>query len=351
MAVRTFGYLPDGAPVEAWTLQGAGALVAEIVTYGATVTRLLAPDRCGLLADVVLGFDDLGSYCSHTAYLGATVGRVAGRISGARFCIDGSSYELTRNEEQNHLHGGRAGFDKKLWTARPVKREDGAPCLRLTYRSADGEEGYPGAVDVAVTYTLTNADALLIETEAHAERATALSLTHHSYFNLGGEGCGSVDDHELQIFADKFAVTDERMALVGHEESVAGRANDFRRQRKLGDAIPALFQNHGDLYRLCGEMDDGAGPGLRPAARLAHPASGRILDVATTATHLQFYTGAALDGSLVGKSGVPYVRYAGVCLECEGYPDGANTPQLGDIILRPGQQRHEVTAYAFAVST
>ena len=349
VAVRTFGQLPGGVPIEAWTLSGAGALVAEIITYGATVTRLLASDRHGQLADVVLGFDNLDAYRSHSAYFGAMTGRVAGRISRARFCLDGRTYELARNDGPNHLHGGREGFDKKLWAAEPVRREDGAPSLRLTYCSPDGEEGYPGKLDVAVTYTVTNDDVLVIETEAATDRATPLSLTHHSYFNLGGEGCGSVDGHELQIFAEHFVVADERMALTGREEPVAGRGNDFRLPRKLDEAIPGLFQNHGDLYRLRYCTNHHSDLTATTASRLIHPASGRVLEVATTATHLQFYSGAGLDGSLVGKSGVPYGRFAGICLECEGYPDGANSPELGDIILRPGQRQREITTYAFSV--
>jgi aldose 1-epimerase len=350
VAVRTFGHFPGGANIEAWTLRGAGTLVAEIITYGAAVTRLLAPDRDGRLADVVLGFNDLESYRTHGAYFGAIAGRVAGRINGARFTLDGRTYELARNDGPNHLHGGVEGFDKRIWTASPLNREDGSPSLRLAYRSSDGEEGYPGGVDVTVTYTITNNDVLLVETEAVAERPTPLNLTHHSYFNLAGEGAGPVTDHELEIRAGQFAVTDEHMGLVGREESVTERGNDFRRPRNLGEAIPMLFQNHGDLYRLREEADAGGGLKMHPAASLLHPRSGRLLDVSTTASHLQLYTGASLDGSLIGKSGIPYTRHAGLCLECEGYPDGVNTPALGDTVLRPGKPRREMTAYAFLTS-
>ncbi len=346
VAVRTFGFLPSGAPIEAWTLSGAGALVAEVITYGAIVTRLMAPDRHGSLADMVLGFDNLDSYRTNGAYFGAIVGRVAGRVTGGRFSLEGRTYELAWNDGPNHLHGGLVGFDKKVWAATPVNREDGPPALRLTCHSPDGEEGYPGAVDVTVTYTVTD-DVFLVETEVTADRATPVSLTHHSYFNLAGEAAGSVADHELQIHSCRFAVTDERMALLGREESVAGRGNDFRQARNLGEAMPRLFQNHGDLYRLRESAAHDSVLAPVPAARLAHPRSGRVLEVSTTSTHLQLYTGAALDGSLVGKSGIPYVRHAGICLECEGYPDGANRPELGDIILRPGRVQRETTAYAF----
>jgi aldose 1-epimerase len=350
LAVRSFGLLPSGAPVEAWTLKGAGHLVAEVITYGATLTRLLAPDRDGRLADVVLGFNHLDSYRANRAYFGAIVGRVAGRISGGCFSLDGRDDKLDQNDGPNHLHGGAEGFDKKIWAASPVVRQDGAPSLRLSYHSADGEEGYPGAVDVTVAYTITADDALLVETEASADTPTPVNLTQHSYFNLAGEGSGPITDHELQIHAGHFAPTDERMTLMGREEPVAGRTNDFRRPRNLGEALPALFQKHGDLYRLRPNSNHSAGAELVPAARLLHAASGRVLEVSTTATHLQFYGGTLLDGSLQGKAGVAYTRNAGLCLECEGYPDGVNSPELGDIIVRPGKPRRETTAYAFLTS-
>lgn len=350
MAVRSFGFLPGGVPVEAWTLKGAGALVAEVISYGATVTRLLAPDRHGRPADVVLGFNDLDSYRTNRAFLGAMAGRVAGRITGGRFSLAGRAYELARNDGPNHLHGGVEGFDKKVWTASPATRDGGAPSLRLTYHSADGEEGYPGAVDVTVTYTITNEDVLWIESEAVADRPTPVNLTQHSYFNLAGEGAGSVADQELQIHSGHFAVCNAHMTLVGREEPVAGRANDFRQPRNLGEAMPGLFRNHGDLYRLRENSNQDGVATLIPAARLLHPQSGRVLEVSTTATHLQFYTGAGLDGSLIGKSRIPYARHAGLCLECEGYPDSVNSPQLGDILVHPGKPQRATTAFAFLTS-
>jgi aldose 1-epimerase len=348
VTARDFGHLPGGATFQAWTLNGAAGVAAEIITFGATLTRLLVPDRHGNLADVVLGFGDLESYRGNRAYIGAMVGRVAGRISGARFTLNGHTYELPQNEGCNHLHGGVEGFDKKLWAASPVTRKDGAPSLRLTYHSADGEEGYPGAVDVSVTYTVTNENALLVETEATSDKPTPVNLTQHSYFNLAGEGAGNVLDHELQIHSGRFAVTDEHLALVGREEPVDGRTNDFRQSRRLGEALPALFQKHGDLYRLRENLNRGYAAKVMPAARLVHAASGRVMEVSTTATHLQFYGGTLLDGSLVGKSGVAYGRNAGLCLECEGYPDAVNYPELGDIIVRPGEPQREIAAYAFS---
>jgi aldose 1-epimerase len=333
--------------VDAWTLQGASGLAVEIITYGASVTRLLAPDREGRLADVVLGFDNLSAYSSHPGYFGSVVGRVAGRISNAQFIVDGERYELDSNDPPNHLHGGRTGFDKRIWEATPMEAANGNPSLRLSYRSPHLEEGYPGTLDVAVTYTVTEDNVLMVEMRGDADRPTPLSLTLHPYFNLAGEGVGSIADHELQIYADEFIATDEFMTLQGKLAMVVDTENDFRYPRVLCEAIPSLSRNHGDLYVIRrGSGETGSGVPV-PAARLAHHASGRVLEISTTATHIQLYTAAALDGSLTGKSGIAYPRYAGVCLECQGYPDGANHPHLGDIIVRPGSPRQEVTAYAF----
>ena len=344
---RAFGVLSDGRPVEAWTLCGAGGMQLEVLTYGAIVTRLLVPDESGRLADVVLGFDTLDSYLGPHPYFGALIGRTAGRLSGAGFRLDGQHYELPPNDAPNHLHGGAEGFDKKLWTTTQVECADGGSSLRLALRSQDGEEGYPGAVDVTVTYTVDAGNTLWVETEAACDRATPVNLTQHMYFNLCGEPYGTVADHELQIFADEFVPTDERMTLLGRLESVAGRDNDFRKPRRLGDALPQLHQSHGDLYLLRKSADGHPGSGLVPAARLFCPCSGRELEVSTTSSYMQLYTGSGLDSTLRGKSGVTYGRHAGLCLECENYPDGANQPSLGDIVLRPGNPRRETTAYKF----
>src|ERR1035441_7739637 len=345
---RVFGTLSDGGPVEAWTLRGSGGMLLEIIKYGAAVTRLLVPDRHGRLTDVVLGFDNFDSYKTSRAYSGAIIGRVAGRTTGARFSLEGNTYELARNDGLNHLHGGIEGFDKKVWSACPIENSSGAASLRLTYRSPDGEEGYPGNVDVAVLYTVTADNVLLIETEAVSDRPTPFGLTQHPYFNLAGEAAGSISDHELKIHSDEFVLTDERMTLLGRMKSVTGQENDFRHLRSLGDAIPALYQNHGDLYLIRRTEQSSAESKPVPAARLVHPNSGRVLELSTTESYLQLYTGTGLDGLLAGKSGIYYGRHAGVCLECEGYPDGANSPSLGDNILRPGKPRREITTYSFS---
>lgn len=323
----------------------------EVIAYGAIVTQLKVPDRNGRLADVVLGFNTLDCYLADRAYMGAVVGRVAGRITEGRFTLEGITYELARNEPPNHLHGGRAGFNTKLWRACPQNQLSSAPSLSLACRSPHGEEGYPGTVDVVLTFTVRHDNVLLVHTEATADRPTPFSLTFHHYFNLAGEASGSIADHELQIRSGQFVPTDERMTLLGRVESVVDRGNDFRKPRKLGCALPLLFRNHGDLYRILQPTLQQRGkPKLISAARLVHPGSGRALEVSTTADYLQLYSGSALDGSISEKSGARYARHAGVCIECEGYPDGANCPQMGDIILRPGSPRRDTTAYAFQLA-
>jgi aldose 1-epimerase len=344
---RCFGHLPTGESVESWTITGSGGLVAEIITYGGILTKLLVPGLNGQLDDVVLGFNRLDPYLTDRAYFGAIVGRVAGRIPHARLILEGKTYELTRNEGVNHLHGGFEGFSKKLWRATPGVEQHDRPSLRFEYFSQNGEEGYPGSVKVAVTYSVTPENVLQIRSEASSDQTSPLSLTFHPYFNLGGEGSGSVTDHELQIHADDFVAVDENMAPLDDLKSVTCD-NDFRCSRNLEEAIPRLFRNHGDLYRIRRMADREGSSGLVPTARLIHRPSGRTMDVSTTATYLQLYTGVGLVGTLVGKFGASYERYAGLCLECEGYPNGLNHPALGDILLHPGQARIEVTQYAFS---
>jgi aldose 1-epimerase len=342
---QIFGLLSTGQTVEAWTLIGRGGLKLEAITYGGIVTRLLAPDRNGIADDVVLGFNDLGSYLGGHPYFGAIAGRVAGRIADAAFTLDGETYRLAPNDPPNHLHGGIVGFDKRLWRATPVDREDGAPSLRLSYDSPDGEEDYPGNVRVAVTYTVTDDNVFLIETEAVSDRTTPLSLTHHSYFNLAGESSGSIADHRLEIFAGEFVPMDENLTATGRLESTSRHGDIFLTPRRVGDAISLLYQGHGDLYALPKRN----GSEMRLAARLEDPASGRVMTVSTTENYLQLYTGSQLTCASKGKSGVVYAPHAGICLECEGYPDAANAERRNDILLHPGETQRHTTAYAFSV--
>lgn len=331
--------------MESYTLQGRDGASLSAITFGGIVTSLCVPDRDGRLADVVLGFDRLEPYLAGHPYFGAIVGRVAGRIPAGRFTLDGKVYPLAKNEGANHLHGGLRGLDKRIWKAEPVKRVDGADALRLTYRSPDGEEGYPGAVDFSLTYTLTPDNIFIIESEASSDRLTPVSLTHHSYFNLAGEGSGDIFNHELTIFADQAFLVDEQLTPLGRVESIAGSGRDFSSPRRLGEAIPHLFDRHGDCYPLPG------GDTLYLAAFLSEPFSGRTLTVSTTEFCLQTYTGSKLDGSLIGKSGQPYLPHSGFCLECEGYPAGVDHPEFGNLLVEPNRPQRRVTHYAFSTAS
>ncbi len=342
---RKFGELPDGRIARSWLLRNAAGASLEVIEYGGIVTHLRMPDRERKLADLVLGFDTLEPYLAGHPYFGAIAGRVAGRITGARFTVDGRSYELARNDPPNNLHGGPDGFDRRLWTAQPVARPDGADSVRLTLESPYGDQGFPGNLTANVTFTLTARDEFIFETEVSTDRATPASLTHHSYFNLAGENAGPTTDHELQIFADTFAPTDAKMTLLGRRAPVE-EGGDFRSARRMGDVLPRILAAHGDLYFV--NRPAGDTTTLLPAARVRDPASGRVMEVLTTEDCIQFYSGMGLDGSLTGKSGTPYAKHHGFCLECEGYPDGAKVPELGDIVVRPGKPRRHTTVYTFS---
>ena len=336
--------LPDGRIIQAWLLTNTSGCALEVIEYGGIVTRLSVPDRQGAFADVVLGFDALEPYFTGHPYFGVIAGRVAGRITAGRFTFEGKTYDLARNDPPNHLHGGPEGFDKKVWSAAPVVRADGAASVRLTLESPDGDQGYPGRISAAVTFTLTARNEFIFETELSSDRVTPASLTHHSYFNLAGESAGPTIDHELQIFADTFAPTDSAMTLLGRKEPVAA-GGDFRHPRRIGDVLPRVLAAHGDLYFVNRPASDHST--LQLAAWVRDPATGRLMTVSTTEDCVQFYSGMGLDGSLTGKSGTTYGKHHGFCLECEGYPDGANVPALGDILVRPGTPRRHTTIYAF----
>lgn len=348
MNSRPFGSLPSGESIEVCTLSNASGASVEVLTLGGIVRSLRVPDRQGRMADVVLGFNELPGYVADHPYFGAIIGRIAGRVTGGKLHLAGRTHALDCNNGPNHLHGGRVGLDKRVWSAKPAPRPDGASSVRLTYRSPDGEEGYPGNLDLAITYTLTAENALVMETEAIADQLTPLSLAQHSYFNLTGEGTGSVLDHEIEIHARKcIPARDAEFTLSGRAEPVPGRGNDFNLLRRLGDALPQLFMAHGELYLL---RETGANPPNTPtmAARVVERQSGRVLEVFTDESCLQFYSGVSLDGTFVGKSGRAYGPHAGFCLECQGYPDGASQPWFGDILVHPGQVQRRTTIYAFS---
>ena len=340
---RPFGQLATGETIECWTLKNEHGARVEILTYGGIVRSLEVPDRTGQLADVVLGFDSLAPYLAGHPYFGAITGRIAGRVAGGRLLVQGREYPLVRNDGKNHLHGGIVGFDKRVWRAEPA----GPASLRLTYTSPDGEEGYPGTLDVTVTYTLTAENAFRVESFATSDRPTPLNLAHHSYFNLAGEAHDTIADHQLEIFADACVLTDEAFTVSGKRTSLDGHPADFRQPRRLGEAMPGLFQQHGGFYPLRAPY---ASPPATPtlASRVFEPHSGRVLEVRTDDFGIQLYTGSMLDGSLMGKSGSRYGKHHALCLECQGHPDGTRWPEFGDILVHPEKPQRRTTIYAFS---
>lgn len=336
-----FGELSDGRLVSSYRLQGAGGLVVEFLNYGGIVTRILAPDRAGQQADVVLGFDRLEPYLARHPYFGAITGRVAGRIAEARFTFEGTTVHLAANEGRHHLHGGVTGFDRRLWQVTPLPASGATVGYRLDYHSPDGEEGYPGAIAVSILYEVTPQNAFRITTRARSERAVPFSPTHHSYFQLRGEGYPSIAEQWLEVEADTYLpFRDPDFMHVAEPRPVAG--NDFRQARRLADALPQLYLAHGDLYLL------GEGRGVRRVATLSDEVSGRKLEVLTDEPCLQVYTGANLDGTCRGKSGRLYPKHAGICFEPQGCTPSLQYPALGSILLRLGETQARTTIYRFS---
>ncbi len=331
------------------TLTNASGAQAVISNYGGTLMRLLVPDRAGRLGDVVLGFEDVSAYQTPDyrragPYFGALIGRYANRIKGGRFTLDGVDYQLATNNGAHHLHGGARGFDKVLWAAETGTSPDG-PMLTLTYVSPDGEEGYPGTLRLTVVYTLTHANALRIAYSATTDRATPLNLTHHAYFNLHHGAAPDALGHELVLAAERFAVVAADLIPTGELRTVAGTPMDFRTPRAIGARIGQVSGGYDHNWVL-----DPA-PGLRLAATVYEPVSGRTLAVFTDQPGIQFYAGNFLDGTLVGTGGTRYRRHYGFCLETQHFPDSPNQPTFPTTILRPGQVWRSTTEYRFGVRT
>lgn len=338
-----FGSGPRGEDLRLYTLANERGLEVSVTTYGGIVTALRAPDRHGRVDDVVLGFDSIEPYLSRHPYFGAIIGRIAGRLTPPHFSLEGTWHPLAANQFPHHLHGGQSGFDRRIWDARCASGPNGEELI-LTYLSPDGEEGYPGNVRVEVSYAVGGDNALVIRYQARTDRATPLSLTNHSYFNLGGESAGSVASHQIQILADEFTPVGPDFAHTGSRRPVTGLPNDFRRPATLGSRLEGLFGRHGDNYLLR------AGTRPRTVARVFEPVSGRVLDVSTTESCLQFYTGVSLDGTAIGKSGRPYGPFAGLCLECQGYPAAPHFLEFESITLFPSETYWQETRYRFGVT-
>jgi len=354
---QDFGTTADGEAVELYTLTNSNGLKAKIMTYGGILVSLEAPDRNGKLADVVLGYETLDGYVRNNPYFGAIVGRYANRIANGEFTLDGTKYSLAKNNGENHLHGGIKGFDKVVWTAEPFKEEDAAG-LKLTYLSKDGEEGYPGNLACTVTYTLTNDNGLKISFDAQTDKATVVNLSHHSYFNLAGQGDGNILGHRLMINADRFTPVDAGLIPTGELRSVKGTPMDFTQPFAIG----ARIDEDDEQLKYGGGYDHNWVLNKTPAAsllrsktagalavRVYEPTSGRVMEVYTTEPGVQFYAGNFLDGSITGKDNKIYKHRYGFCLEPQHFPDSPNKPNFPSVVLRPGQRYTHITVYKFSV--
>jgi aldose 1-epimerase len=338
---QAFGKTTDGKNVDLYALTNTNGLKTEIMTYGGIVTSLHVPDRNGNLADIVLGCDSLDEYTRNNPYFGALIGRFGNRIAKGRFILDGVEYTLATNNGPNHLHGGIKGFDKVVWNAEKMQT-DKDPSLKLTYRSRDGEEGYPGNLSCVVSYTLTDDNELKISYQAQTDKATIVNLTHHSYFNLGGYNSGDILGHTLQIFADHFTPVDETQIPTGEIKSVKDTPMDFTKPMTIGSRIKQVTGGYDHNYVL--NSSDGS---LTLAASAYEPKTGRVMEILTTEPGIQFYTGNFLDGSVKGKGAV-YNKHAGFCLETQHFPDSPNKPDFPSVILRPGEKYTQLTVHKFS---
>jgi len=345
-----FGATPAGQAVDLYTLTNAHGMEVRAMTYGGIIVSLKVPDRTGRLGDVVLGYDSLAGYLKASPYFGAIIGRYGNRIGRSQFTLDGTTYHVPANDGVNSLHGGTVGFDKVVWDAEPFWSDSGVGVV-FTHTSPDGDQGYPGKLDVRVTYTLTDRDELIVDYHATTDKATPLNLTQHSYFNLAGDGAGDVLDEIVWINADRYTPVDSTLIPTGVLAPVAGTPFDFTTPTAIGARIG---QDDEQLRRGRGYdhnfVLNRTGPGLVHAARVADPASGRTLDVFTTEPGLQLYTGNFLDGTITGKGGHVYGHRNAFSLETQHFPDSPNHPEFPSTILRPGQAYDSRTIFTFGVS-
>jgi galactose mutarotase-like enzyme len=345
-----FGHLPDGRQVDQFTITNAHGLELRVITYGGIITALRTPDRAGHVDDIVLGFDSLAGYVVASPYFGAIVGRYANRIANGEFTLGGRRYHLARNNGPNSLHGGNRGFDKVVWTGEPFQSDSGVG-VTLRYTSPDGEEGYPGTLSARVRYTLTPHDELVVDYEATTDKATAVNLSQHTYWNLRGSTDGDILGHLLTLHASSYTPVDSTLIPTGRIAAVAGTPFDFRRATAIGGRIEQANTQlrYGGGYDHNWVLDRGARMGLVPAAHLEDPESGRTLDISTTEPGIQFYSGNFLDGTITGKGGRVYAHRYGLCLETQHFPDSPNHANFPSTILRRGQTYHSRTVFAFGV--
>jgi aldose 1-epimerase len=345
MNKQSFGTTSTGVSVDQYTL-AAGQLEVKVINLGGILAAVTVPDRFGSRRSVVLGYDTLRAYESNSTFFGCVAGRYANRIAAGRFTLDGVAYHLNCNDGANHLHGGRVGFDQRIWDIQPVS---GAEAVTLHYVSPDGEENYPGALDVTMTYTVTPANELRIDYRATTDKPTLVNLTNHSYWNLAGEGSGSILDHTLRLNADHYTPTDAGSITTGEIAPVEGTPFDFRAPKRIGDDIRA---NHPQLAFAAGFdhnwVLNRSGAGLALAAELYDGLSGRKMQVWTTEPGIQFYSGNYLGGKQYGPSGRAYRQSDGLALETQHYPDSPNHPEFPSTVLRPGEVYLSTTVFKFS---
>ncbi|MET7453525.1 aldose epimerase family protein [Streptomyces sp. NPDC005574] len=342
-----FGKLADGTKVYRWSLANGGTRL-KVLSYGGIVQSLEIPDRHGRYKNVSLGFDNIEDYVAKTPYFGALIGRYGNRIAKGQFTLDGKSYQLSVNDGVNSLHGGAKGFDKHVWDVEPFTKGSDVG-LHLHYTSVDGEMGYPGTLKVRVTYTLTRHGDWRIDYAATTDKATVVNLTSHVYWNLAGEGSGSIYDHELKIAAARYTPVDSGLIPTGELAKVAGTPFDFRHTKSVGEDIRVANQQllYGKGIDHNWVLDKGITGKPEHVATLRDPSSGRTLKIATTEPGLQFYSGNFLDGTLVGTGGHIYRQGDALCLETQHFPDSPNHPSFPSTVLRPGQTYRTTTVHTF----
>jgi aldose 1-epimerase len=347
MKKRPYGTTADGIPVDEYTLANA-SMEVKIITYGGAITSVKAPDREGNPANVVLGCKDLADYETKSPFFGCIAGRFANRIAGGKFKIDGQEYTLALNNGPNALHGGLKGFDKRIWSSKPVA---GAEAVELSYLSPDGEEGYPGNLSAKVVYTLTAENEIRIDYTATTDKPTVVNLTNHTYFNLGGEGSGTIYGHILKINGDRYTPVDATLIPTGELAPVAGTPLDFRLPKRIGSGCRSdheqIVWGKGYDHNFVLNRPSPDDKSLVLAARLYDPRTGRVMETWTTEPAVQFYGGNFLEGAVYGPSGRAYRQSDGLCLETQHYPDGPNQPQFPSTLLRPGEVYQTTTVYKF----
>jgi aldose 1-epimerase len=343
-----FGKMPDGREVRIFTLTNRNGLKARVTEYGAILVSMETPDKSGKSADITHGYDTLEGWLTNTSYFGATVGRFGNRIAYGKFTLDGKEYTLATNNDPGgipcHLHGGIKGFDKVLWTGKPT----GSNGVEFTYVSKDGEEGYPGNLTVTVTYSLNDDNELKWEARATTDAPTIVNVVHHSYWNLSGDPNSSINDHHLTLHAPSYLPTDAGLIPTGDIAPVAGTPMDFTKPTAIGERVGADFEalKLGGGYDHCWVFEKGEG--LRPAAKLKDPKTGRVMEISTDQPAIQFYGGNFLDGTVTGKGGVKYAHRTALCLETEGFPDAPNKPAFPSCVLRSGETYRHTMVHRFS---